>query len=559
MSSANYKKTKKIELDVTKKLFKYIYTNINLSNVIEELDREYSYFYDTENNIAFNIWLSLDYIHKDGKTFTEKFLEENSKDLSKKERTILEERKDSYVSLFKIIKYEEERVYVKDIFTEKHFYLIEPEISNIIKEGEYVFSRIAKGLNDYSFIGDINYLPSSIKYDFIKKVLYDFNLTRTEIKGLAMKNYLKRFALNLYKIYDDIIFNLLDNEEGLDFYELDGLEGFEEFESYLSTKMDENNVDQQISNLSNIVEFYLASEDMDAKELKDLNLDDFFTSAIEEGLIAVKSELLSYIKTLKLYFNFLSKKSKDYEFIYLELLSINKNPFKYVKQLNSYDANFIMDRNFSYYIKDVLNHRALDFIRDFDLFLLYIEANNMDLTLKNKKIKRADLFQINESLENKDTIESKAPNQKNFSTIDLFYNIALDLEILEIEDRKIFFNKRSMDYLLLDDNEKYIILFNNILEKLTRDEERDTKMTLLSRISKMNMLTKYSSSLFLVGKKDFFKSCGSSLKMLGLINYDNDRKNEITITSLGKRASTYLDKIINTNKNNLIVLKDFIK
>lgn len=73
MNTANYKGLKKIELDVTKKLFKYIYNNINLNKVMEELDREYSYFYDTENNIAFNIWLSLDYIHKDGKTFTEKF------------------------------------------------------------------------------------------------------------------------------------------------------------------------------------------------------------------------------------------------------------------------------------------------------------------------------------------------------------------------------------------------------------------------------------------------------------------------------------------------------
>lgn len=559
MNTANYKKIKKIELDVTKKLFNYIYTNINLNNVIEELDREYSYFYDTENNIAFNIWLSLDYIHKDGKTFTEKFLEESSEILSKKERTILEDRKDSYVSLFKIIKYEKEKVYVKDMFTEKCFSLLEPELKNIIKEGEYVFSRIAKSLNDYSFIGDINFLPSSSKYDFISNVLFDFNVLRGHYQGLTMKNYLKNFALNLYKIYDELVFNLVDNEGGLDFYKLDGLEEFGEYENYLTLKMDENRVDEQIINLSNMVEFYLSSEDMDSKELKDIDLNAFFTTSIEEGLIGIKKELVSYINTLKLYFHFLSQKNQDYTLLYEEIKAISKSPFKYIRQLNSYDANFVIDRNFSYYIKDILNSSALDLIRDFDLFLLYIEANSIDLTLKKKNIKRTDLIEINKSLKNKKSIVKKAPNQKDFPIIDFFYKMTLDLDLLEINNTKIYFNKRSMDFLLLDDNEKYIIILDYVLDKIEKNETNDCKMLLLSKLAKMNMMKKHSKTLFLIDNRDLLPLYGKQLKLLGLIDYDKKESDSLSITSLGKRVSSYLLNLDDSRSNSVILLSDFRK
>lgn len=568
MNTANYKGLKKIEVDVTKKLFKYIYNNVNLNKVIEELDRDYSYFYDTENNIAFNIWLSLDYINKDGKTFTEKFLEDQSNSLSKKEKRILEERKDSYVSLFEIIKYDKEYVNVRDVLTEQNFFLLEPDLPNIIKEGEYVFSRIGKSLDNYNFIGDINYLPLSSKGEFVKGVLKNFNLTRRDYRGLTMKDYLKRFGLNLYKIYDEIIFYLIDSESEFDFYALDELEEFNELESYLSLKMDENEMVSHITNLSNIVESYLIDHDKTIDDLPAIELDSFFNDSIEDGFIGVRRELISYIKTLKLYFDFLSKKDKKYIKQYKKISNISENPFELIKKLNSYEQSFTIDRNLSFYIKDILNSDAFKLIHDFDIFLIYIEGRVVDLTLKKSLLKREDLLQINDHLENSTNILSKAPNQKDFININFFYYLALELDILSIKKNKLYFNKKAMDYLLLEDDEKYILLFEYIqstsfvLNVLNFDEDfnRKQKNNFLNDLSLMNPAKKYSYKHFSLDSKSHFFSFGRYFKLLGLMDYNLYEENSIKITSLGKKLTNYVFQNKDLEKRvNIINLMDFKK
>lgn len=567
MNIANYKGLKRIELDVTKKLFKYIYNNVNLNKVMEELDKEYSYFYDTENNIAFNIWLSLDYIHKDGKTFTEKFLEEKSTSLSKKEKKILEERKDSYVSLFEIIKYEKDLVSVKDVLTQEDFSLLEPELPNIIKEGEYVFSRIGKSLDNYNFIGDINYLPLSSRHDFVKDVLRDFNLTRRDYRGLTMKDYLKRFGLNLYKIYDEIIFNLIEAEGDLDFYRLDEYDEFNEFENYLSLKMNEDELLSHITNLSNIVESYLVDNNKNIEDLPHINLKRFFMESIEDGFIGVKRELIFYIKTLKLYFNFLSEKDSSFKQQYEQILNISESPFKYIQKLNSYEKSFNIDINLSYYISDILNSNALKLIRDFDIFLIYIEGRVMDLTLKRSHIKREDLLQINDNLESKTEILSKAPNQRDFININFFYYLALDLGILTAHSNKLYFNKKAMDYLLLEDDEKYIILFEYLSSKsfvlnvlnFEKDFSKKEKGDFLKKLASMSLSKKYSHKYFSLEGKNHFFSYGRHFKLLGLIDYSVYEENSIKITSLGKNLTNYVlrNKDLTTQKN-IIKLKDFL-
>lgn len=567
MNTANYKGLKKIELDVTKKLFKYIYNNVNLNKVMEELDGEYSYFYDTENNIAFNIWLSLDYIHKDGKTFTEKFLEEKSNSLSKKEKKILEERKDSYVSLFEIIKYDKDYVRVKDVLTQKDFSLLEPELPNIIKEGEYVFSRIGKSLDNYNFIGDINYLPLSSKHDFIKDVLRDFNLTRRDYRGLTMKDYLKRFGLNLYKIYDETIFNLIEKEGDLEFYKISEYDEFDEFENYLNLKINENEVLEHINNLSNIVESYFIDNDKAIEDLPHINLKRFFIWSIEDGFIGVKRELISYIKTLKLYFEFLSKKDNSFKSQYEKILKISETPFKYIKKINSYEKSFNIDINLSYYISDMLNSDSLKLLRDFDIFLIYIEGKTLDLTLKKSYIKRDDLLQINNHLESKTKVISKAPNQRDFININFFYHLALELEILTIDNNKLYFNKKAMDYLLLEDSEKYILLFEYLSTKgfvlnvlnFKKDFSKKEKNDFLNKLSSMNPSKKYSHKYFSLEGKNHFFSYGRYFKLLGLMDYSIYQENFIKITTLGKKLTNYVlqDKDLGS-KTNLINLKDFI-
>ncbi len=568
MNTANLNSFKKIEFDVTKKLFNYIYNNINLNKVIEELDKEYSYFYDTENNLAFNIWLSLDYIHKDGKTFTEKFLEEKSHSLSKKEKTILEERKDSYVSIFEIIGSDKKYIRVRDILTEKEFSLLEPDLLTIVKKGEYVFSRIGKTLNHYNFIGDINYLPHSSKYTFMQDIIRDFNIMMLEHEGLTMKDYLKRFGLNLYKIYDDIMFYLTDSEDELSFYRLDEIDEFDEFENYLASKTDETETVSHLNNLSNIIESYLIDKDKTIEDLPYIDLNSFFTESIEEGLIGVVKELLSYIKTLKLYFQFLNKKDAKFIKQSEDISNISKNPFKYIQQLNSYEKNLIIDKNLSYYISNIFNYDALKLLTDFDVFLIYIEANLMELTLKKSLIKRKHLLEINNHLEGKSKIDSKAPNQKDFVNINFFYYLALQLELLAIDNNKLYFNKKAMDYLLLDDEDKYVVLFKylssedfllNVLN-FKEDFSKREKDKFLNKLASMNPLKEYSYEYFSLEDKKLFFSYAKYLKLLDIIDYNESQADSIKVTSFGKKLSKYIIKNRDSStKDNLINLSNYIK
>lgn len=568
MNTANLNSFKKIEFDLTKKLFNYIYNNINLNKVIEELDKEYSYFYDTENNLAFNIWLSLDYIHKDGKTFTEKFLEEKSHSLSKKERTILEERKDSYVSIFEIIACDERYIRVRDLLTEKEFSLLEPDLLNIVKKGEYVFSRIGKALDHYTFIGDINYLPQSSKYDFMQGVIRDFNLTILAHKGLIMKDYLKRFGLNLYKIYDEIIFSITDSEDDLSLYRLDELDEFGEFENYLASKTDETETVSHLNNLSNIIESYLIEKDKTIEDLPHIDLNSFFIEAIEEGLIGVIKELLSYIKTLKLYFQFLNKKDSKFIKEAENISKIAKNPFKYIQVLNSHEKNLKIDKNLSYYMSSILNYQALKLLTDFDVFLIYSEGNLMELTPKKSLIKRKHLLEINDHLEGKTRLASKAPNQKDFVNINFFYYLALELELLTIDNNKLYFNKKAMDYLLLDDEDKYVILFDYLSSEAFLDNvlnlnegfSQQEKYEFLNKLSSMNSLKEYSFEYFDLEDKKLFFSYAKYLKLLGLVDYSQSQEASIKVTAFGKKLSKYiLRNRDSSSKDNLINLSDYTK
>lgn len=548
MNTAKYERLKKIELDVTKKLFNYIYDNVDLNKVIEELDKDYSYFYDTENNIAFNIWLSLDYIYKDGKTFTEIFLEDYSNSLSKKERAILEERKDSYVSLFEIIRYDKEYVKVKDALTGREFSLLEPDLPNIIKEGEYVFSRVGKSLDNYTFIGDINYLPPFSNYDFVKKVLRDFNLTRKNHLHLSMINYLKRYTLSLYRIYDEIILNLIDEDDDLSFYGVEPLDEFCEFENYLSLKTDESEVISHITNLSNIVDSYLLENDKTIEDLPYINLKKFFIKSIEDGFIGVKKEFLSYVKTLKLYYHFLSKRDNTLLQNYEEIISIRQNPFEYIQILNFYEKNFIIDKNLSYYVSDILNSNALRLVRDFDIFLIYIEGNSIDLTPKKALIRKKDLLEINDQLEDSLDIIPKSPSQKDFVNINFFHHLALSLEILTLHEGRLYFNNKTMDFLLLEDEEKFILMFEflfsedfslNVLNHKS-NLYKNKKLYLLDVLSSMKPSTKYSNKYFMEEDTNYFSYYGKYYKLLGLIIYNTYEQVSIRITSLGKKLSKYI-------------------
>src|SRR5699024_9787054 len=156
----------------------------------------------------------------------------------------------------------------------KEYKLCEPHLNNTIYEEEFLFSRIGKVLDIYNFIGDINYIPSSSKTIFLDKILKEFNHLRKENPSLTMKDYLKKYSLNIYKIY---------NESILDDMNIDGdihsnlFDELEEFESYLMTKNKGSSIQKHLSNLVNIFEYYLSEKSITLKGLDQVDIHKLFT------------------------------------------------------------------------------------------------------------------------------------------------------------------------------------------------------------------------------------------------------------------------------------------
>lgn len=547
MQKLRYIELQKIDIDITNKLINYANSQIDIEELLNELDYVYPYLKDDSSRFTFNIWLSIDYIDKDGKTFLEKFIEEKSSLLTAVEMKILKGKITSYVSIFQILEYKNEYIYVRDVLSNKDYKLLEPHLNDTIDEGEFLFARIGKILDDYGFIGDISYLPSSIKPLFLEELLIDFNNLRKEDPELTMKKYLKIHSLNLYKIYNESILNILEINGDIHSYLFDELE---EFEGYLINKESDLKIKKHLSNLVNLFEYILSERDLTLYNLDELDFEVFFNDAIEDNFISSQGELNSYINTLKNYLRFLSNMDSQYKDSYINILNISKNRFHYMNKLKSNDT-FKIDKDFVSLISFKLNDDALNTIMDYERFIIYAGESPLDLTAKTKFIKRKNLLEINDLLESKISLKKSAPNQRDFPLIHFFYFISLKLGILKIENNNLILTEKGIIFLRLSDEEKYNLLFKylwskdftkEVLDKYETDHYEKSKELFSQSISTLKTNKEYKINNIFPTNPDFFYFYYKYLKYLGLIDYDLYINYSISFTSLGKKIFEYLNQ-----------------
>lgn len=561
MKKINNKEIQDIEINITKELLAYINDNIDIDEILHQLDFISPFIQDESSRLAFNVWLSMDYTNNDGKTFIENFLEAKSSSLTSVEKQILKEKSNSHVSLFQVLQYEDEYMHLLDVLSNREYKLLEPHLNNVIHEGEFLFTRVGKLLGDYTFIGDLNYLPSSIKPMFLGDILRDFNNIRKDNPQLTIEKYLKRYSLNIYKIYREVILDIVELDEDIHSYLFDELE---EFEGYLLSKNKSDNVQYHLPNLVNLFEYYLSEEDMTLYDLDQLDLQDLFHDAIEDNFINSQEELNSYIKTLKDYLSFLNNKDDNYRDAYLEMLDISENRFYYMNLLNSSDSLQI-DQGLVNRINSNLNDDALTMIMDYEKFLLFMGEDPVELTAKNRHIKRKNLLEINDLLEFKNSVEISSPNQKNFPLIHFFYYASLNLALVEIMGNNLMLTSKGVGFLRLKDKEKYSILFKYlwsedfVKEVLLKDDLnywQEKKIKFINVFSKFKINNEYNISNIFSNKDNIFSLYHRYLKYFGLIDYTLYMDATITMTNLGKRVFDYLDLKQNKDNEAPIILLD---
>ncbi|CAK7023242.1 hypothetical protein [Tissierella sp.] len=550
MQDLTYKQIQKIDKSATKKLLKYISKEIQDESILDKLEFFYPDFGEQKHTLAFNVWISIDFMGKDGKTFIEKFLEEKSGVLTEQEKDILIERNKSNISLFEVLDIDGEFIKVVDLLQNKSYKLWEPELAHTISIGDFALARVGNLLGYFTFIGDISYLPSSIKSMFLEEVFIDFNRLRLNFQTLTMKEYLKKYSINLYKIYTNCIFEAMEMDEDIVSVLYDELD---EFEAYLGLKVPKSIVKKYIANLIDFFEYYLADEDLTLYDLDQVDFHYFFKDAIEEGFIVSQEDLNSYIATFKNYLGFLSNKDSDYKEVYKELLNISKTRFDFMNQLKLVKSPFVIDKELSNIVSDFLNEDAISLIMDYDKFMLYVLDKPLDLTEKNKYIKRKNLLEMNKISELSNHVDKDSPNQKDFPIIHMFYKLSLNLGLLSINGNKLSVSNKGTNYLRLRDEDKYALFFQhiwksefiselcdieniNILEK----SKKDLMLSLSSLSENTNyeigsILPKFSNNL------KFFFASYIYLQYLGIIKCNLYPNYEIKLTSLGKTVLNFLE------------------
>lgn len=563
MQNQSFKDIMKLEIDVTNKLLEYMHAKIDLINVLEELNLDYTFIQDERNNLAFNIWLSVDYIGKDGKTFIQKFLSDESSHLSKVERDILGEKSKSHVSLFEIMSFENGSVLLKDVLVNEEHKVLEPNINNVIQTGEFLFTRIGDVLNHKIFMGDINYVPSTVKDLFLEELLVDYNIARKDQGNITMVEYLKKHSLDLYKLYNESLINAIDAEGDINSYLFDELD---EFEVFLLNRYKGMAVKKHISNLTNIFEYALADDDMTLYDIDQIEYHQFFVEAIEDGFITSQDELNSYITTIKYYLQYLSMADPYYKEFYSEILDVSKDRFKY---MNIIDVNnsLDIDKNIASMVNFSLNDQSLDVLLDYDKFILYISDTGIKLTSATKHLKRKDLIQLNDLFEIYFPIDSKTPNQKDFPFINFYFYASLNVGAIEIKDDNLVLTNKGLSVLRLSDEEKYTLLLQYLFSKdfiknglYCSNDSIDIKWEgFMKNISDLNLNKQHQLDLYLKDFETLF-NYHYYLEHFGLIKTQFRGDSTVNITSLGKKVFNYLvQKSNEVHNTDIIKLEDFKK
>jgi hypothetical protein len=140
--------------------------------------------------------------------------------------------------------------------------------------------------------------------------------------------------------------------------------------------------------LFEIYEYYLKPEDLSLRDLNKVDLIKLFKDAIYEGFIVSSESFLLYLNVLTEYVMFKSSQTKDFSNSLKQIKIIRENRFDFIKDIHVEDSYFYKDN----YLISKLSKLDLtisdDFIKDFDVYLIYLISNPLTLTDKKQKIKK---------------------------------------------------------------------------------------------------------------------------------------------------------------------------
>lgn len=557
MRELSYDEVVNIQNNIYRKLINYVNEYLDDDNNIESIEFHYPDFNDDKASKAFDTWLIMDFKTKYNKTFITHMLEDSNSSFSFLEKKVLENIKNVYLSLYEVIRIKNDYIEVYDLLNNEKHKLLDPKSIDIVKKGDIVFGRVGKVLEYKVFIGNISFLPTSAKSRFISRFFVNYNKVNLKKQYINIKEYSKENSLVLYKIYTDIVYDLIKSDEDITSKLYDELDSFKD---YMDNYLRRDELDEIMGNLMNFFEFYLIQSDLTLKDINKIDFEVLAKNAIEDNYINTREDFLSYINTFKNYLKFLKGKDKKYKLAYDEVLKLSERRFIYFDLINQSDNAFKINKKISHGVYKNFNERIFSTIIDYERFLLNIINDPINIDKENN-ITLDELMEINSLMDNQVELDVNI-TKKSFIMLELFYKFSLNIGVAEIKNGFLKITKKGNQFIRLSDEDKFSILFNYIWDK-----------EFLISISDDFNLSEYENLLFLdllnnskdkeiniyehfLNNDNNFKEIINKycdyLEIIGFIKYNEDKT--LRFTQFGKLVLE-----LNLSNNNINVLGKVIK
>ena len=484
--------------------------------------------------------------------------------------------RDSYVSLFRIEKKEDNYLFydvILDEYNEVYNY------TNIdITRDEFGLYRVFQHGDKKALLQVIQIMDEKLFFTLSENIDNLFQHLKENYGPIKMdKNFLKREFLNIISIlgvsiesinkknFKDIDFDNTEEMSELEdllnkFHEEDFLvvQNYELFKKIFPKADPEFIMGFFIDLFSRIYSNFLFLEE---KTFKDYDLDykKIFKDFCESGDFFNREDLSNSLDFLIIFYGKLLTMGRDVKNILKDLNDIKENIFYYLDLLQNSESGFYYDDNI---IKILLENKKSvfgnTFVENFDNFLTFLDMNYVNL-LKSGDLSPSMLAEFAKSINLKAISDVKTYKNKHFPLIELYLNFTVKkyLTLITQKDKpeELYLTDYAENYQVFDEATKLSLWIEALTNKnfiksafgKNYEKYRDFVIGIFKKLRDNNSL-----------KNENFNNeelaLLNILKDLDLLDYRDD-KSEIKLTNFGGDIYNYY----NTERTNLdnIIKVDF--
>lgn len=554
MTNFDFNAIKRLDNSVTKKLIQYINSDRNLDEIFINLRSKYPLIENSNFRLPYIMWLCCDYKDKDNLTYIDKLIAHDTT-LTPQEISILLDKKDSYVSIFRVKSTKGLKTNVFDHILKKGYQLDEYFQQGVVTKGDFIIGRVGNVLGSRMFLGEINFVNKSTLNIILRLILKDYNTKNQNHTESGLYQYLKNENLSVYSYYLKASLDLL---EGSDEYLPPIYSELETFQEYLNIKRDSDVVHNYIKALWELNNFYLHNKNIDFMKINEMDIVDFFDYAILFRFISNKDEFRVFYNALKEYLLFKYRKNPSiYSNQINTIKTIGENSFKYIDGFK--DSNIVsqLDFTLSRQILESFNDEAMNYIDDFTNMAYHlIDFEGLILTPAKAFIKVSDMELLRLSFNGDYKLLFSVPNKMKVPIIELFYQLGLSMGIFEIKNGRLILSEASDDYFLISDSNKIWNHIRTLFESETINmtmsfdivRAEKFKLTIFEILSScplslLNEFDKFNKYKFKLEEVMLYIRY---LSFMGIISQDS-YYGKVSLTQLG---SVLLPSIMSLNESN---------